>query len=194
MHVPPPPLDQIRHVDKLAVGAECYLQAALLYTTVAGERRIRVHTVALTVSDSVSLLFKNADLDAQTTVMARRLAAALPGGTLAAARESVTANSVATLAAYRKHCASSSSAVQLILPEALKLLPLYALALLKGPALRVRMETTGRASNKPPISFFRHKLDHSQGTPSGSRSIQCGVECGSLSIHKLDHAQGTPSA
>lgn len=120
------------------MGAECYLQAALLYTTVAGERRIRVHTVALTISDSIATLFKNADLDAQTTVMARRLAATLPGGTLAAAREATTANSVTTLAAYRKHCASNSSAVQLILPEALKLLPLYALALLKGPALRVR--------------------------------------------------------
>ena len=39
--------------------------------------------------------------------------------------------------AYRKFCASTSSAVQLILPEALKLLPLYTLAILKGPALKV---------------------------------------------------------
>ena len=70
--------------------------------------------------------------------MARRLAASLPGGTLAAARDTTTANTITTLAAYRKHCASNSSAVQLILPEALKLLPLYALALLKGPPLRVR--------------------------------------------------------
>ena len=70
--------------------------------------------------------------------MARRLAASLPGGTLAAARDATTANTITTLAAYRKHCASNSSAVQLILPEALKLLPLYALALLKGPPLRVR--------------------------------------------------------
>lgn len=70
--------------------------------------------------------------------MARRLAANLPNGTLAGSRDVVTNNAVTTLAAYRKHCASNSSAVQLILPEALKLLPLYALALLKGPSLRVR--------------------------------------------------------
>lgn len=40
-----------------------------------------------------------------------------------------------TLSGYRQHCASQSSTAQLILPEALKLLPLYALALLKCPAL-----------------------------------------------------------
>lgn len=34
-----------------------------------------------------------------------------------------------------QHCASTSSPVQLILPEALKLLPLYVLALIKSPAL-----------------------------------------------------------
>jgi len=47
----------------------------------------------------------------------------------------VSAAAVGTLSGYRQHCASQSSAAQLILPEALKLLPLYALALLKGPAL-----------------------------------------------------------
>lgn len=99
-------------------------------------RRIRVHTIALPIVDSVSAAFKGADLDAQTLVLSRRIAGALPGGTLAAARESVTSTIVSTLTAYRKYCASQSSAVQLILPEALKLLPLYALSTLKGPALR----------------------------------------------------------
>ncbi|KAG1679938.1 hypothetical protein FOA52_007002 [Chlamydomonas sp. UWO 241] len=126
----------VRHVDKLSAGADCYLQAALLYSTVDGHRRIRVHTIAMPVVDSVSAMFKGADLDAQTMVLTRRCAANLPGGSLAACREAVTSGIVATLAAYRKYCASQSSAVQLILPEALKLLPLYALSTLKGPGLR----------------------------------------------------------
>ena len=33
-------------------------QAALLYTTPSGQRRIRVHTVALPVTDNVSTVFK----------------------------------------------------------------------------------------------------------------------------------------
>lgn len=49
--------------------------------------------------------------------------------------QAVTGAAVGVLAAYRRHCASQSSSAQLILPEALKLMPLYALALLKSPAL-----------------------------------------------------------
>jgi hypothetical protein len=61
----------------------------------------------------------------------------MQGVTLTQARESVTAQVVNTLHAYRKYCAANSSAVQLILPESLKLLPLYALAFLKGQGLKV---------------------------------------------------------
>ncbi len=83
-------------------------------------------------------VFKGADLDAYTCQLSRRVAQQLPGATLASVREHVTSSVVATLHAYRKHCATHSSMMQLILPDALKLLPLHALALLKGPALKVR--------------------------------------------------------
>lgn len=65
-------------------------------------------------------------------------------------RESMTTVCVNTLYAYRKFCATTSSSGQLILPEALKLLPLYTLAAQKGvllrsetaPDLRVRWAST----------------------------------------------------
>lgn len=60
----------------------------------------------------------------------------LPGNTYAQAKDVVMSRVNAILYAYRKYCATSSSAVQLILPEALKLLPLYSLALIKSAALR----------------------------------------------------------
>eukprot|EP00798_Chlamydomonas_sp_ICE-L_P028228 gene28228-31329_t len=126
----------LRHQEKLSPGAEAYFQAALLYTTTEGQRRIRVHTIAIPISDNMSTIFKAADLDSQIAIIGRRLAATLPGTSLSSARESITNQSVAILAAYRKYCASNSSSAQLILPEALKLLPLYALSLLKGPALK----------------------------------------------------------
>ncbi len=47
--------------------------------------------------------------------------------------------------AYRKYCATSSSAVQLILPEALKLLPLYCLAILKSGAMRADVRADERS-------------------------------------------------
>jgi len=123
--------------ERLPVGGEAYVQAALLYTDTSGRRLVRIHTLAFSVTDNMATVFKHADLDAQITYLARRVAAALPSSnTLASCREVVNGGVVATLAAYRKYCAAGSSAVQLILPEALKLLPLYALALLKGPGLR----------------------------------------------------------
>lgn len=55
---------------------------------------------------------------------------------LATLRDQQLSKCVATLFAYRKFCATTSSTGQLILPEALKLLPLYTLALQKSIALR----------------------------------------------------------
>ena len=40
------------------------MQAALLYTTAFGEKRIRVHTLALPVSDNVATIFEFADSQA----------------------------------------------------------------------------------------------------------------------------------
>jgi protein transport protein SEC24 len=51
-------------------------------------------------------------------------------------REAFTNKCVMTLYSYRKFCATTSSSGQLILPEALKLLPLYTLAAQKCNMLR----------------------------------------------------------
>jgi protein transport protein SEC24 len=50
-------------------------------------------------------------------------------------KESLIASCAQILACYRKNCASPSSAGQLILPECMKLLPLYTNCLLKSDAL-----------------------------------------------------------
>jgi protein transport protein SEC24 len=55
----------------------------------------------------------------------------MQASTLAAVRSSLIDKCVDVLAAYRKHCASTTSPGQLILPESLKLLPIYVLALTK---------------------------------------------------------------
>ncbi|RQM19100.1 hypothetical protein B5M09_005623 [Aphanomyces astaci] len=51
-------------------------------------------------------------------------------------QEKLVDDCVHVLSNYRKHCATNSSSGQLILPESLKLLPLYTLATLKSRALR----------------------------------------------------------
>jgi protein transport protein SEC24 len=137
---------KVQHVDKLQVNSDAYFQAALLYTSMEGQRRIRVHTLALPVSDSISTVFKSADLDAQLAVLVRQTAIQVPGSALNVVKDTVISKAVSTLHAYRRYCATSSSSVQLILPEALKLLPLYALGLLKSAGLRWDVKPDERAT------------------------------------------------
>lgn len=129
-------LVKLGHDTKLEPGQEAAFQCALLYTTTAGERRIRLHTLAVKASASISTMFRTADLDTQLLISAREGARSLTNGSSTfSTREAVLASCVNSLAVYREFCASSSSTGQLILPEALKLLPLYILALNKSPAL-----------------------------------------------------------
>ena len=54
-------------------------------------------------------------------------------------RDSFTHQIAVILSCYRKHCSSQSPPGQLILPESLKLLPMYSNCLLKSDALLSRM-------------------------------------------------------
>ncbi|MED6107551.1 hypothetical protein PIB30_015082 [Stylosanthes scabra] len=126
----------LKHDDKLQDGSECTFQCALLYTTVYGQRRIRVVTLSLPVTSMLSNLFRAADLDTQFCCFLKQAASEIPSKPLPLVREQVTNLCINALYSYRKFCATVSSSGQLILPEALKLLPLYTLALTKSTGLR----------------------------------------------------------
>ncbi|KAG4907429.1 hypothetical protein AAZX31_20G097600 [Glycine max] len=126
----------LKHDDKLQDGSECAIQCALLYTTVYGQRRIRVITLSLPVTSMLSNLFRAADLDTQFCCFLKQAASEIPSKPLPLVREQVTNLCINALFSYRKFCATVSSSGQLILPEALKLLPLYTLALTKSTGLR----------------------------------------------------------
>nr|CAD7588324.1 unnamed protein product [Timema genevievae] len=96
---------EIKHDDKLTEEDGVYIQVALLYTSCGGQRRLRVINLGLKTCSQMADLYRSCDLD---TVM---------------------------LACYRKNCASPSSAGQLILPECMKLLPLYINCVLKSDAV-----------------------------------------------------------
>uniref|UniRef100_A0A0E0RGN8 Zinc finger Sec23/Sec24-type domain-containing protein n=1 Tax=Oryza rufipogon TaxID=4529 RepID=A0A0E0RGN8_ORYRU len=133
-----------KHDDKLQENSECAFQCALLYTTVYGQRRIRVINLSLSCTNVLSNLFRYADLETQFTYVVKQAANAIPSTPLSQVRDQVTSTCINILQSYRKHCASVSSSGQLILPEALKLLPLYTLALIKSVGLR----TDGRLDDR----------------------------------------------
>lgn len=126
----------LKHDDKLQDGAECAFQCAILYTTVYGQRRIRVMNLSLSCTSTLPNLFRSADLDSQFTCFLKQAASEIPTLPLSQVREHVTNHSVNILHSYRKFCSTVQASGQLILPEALKLLPLYTLALTKSIGLR----------------------------------------------------------
>lgn len=144
--------------EPLAEGTDAYIQAALLYTRSDGLRCVRVHNLALQVDPLLSNVFRFADLDATCSVWQRWAARQfvdkqLMRATPMAVKESLVDQCVTVLFNYRKFCASSSSSGQLILPESLKLLPLYTLATLKSRALR------GNLMGDPPRGFVDVRAD-----------------------------------
>ncbi|XP_010869079.2 protein transport protein Sec24A isoform X2 [Esox lucius] len=115
-------------------------QAALLYTSSKGERRIRVHTLCLPVVNSLSDIFAGADVQAITGLLASMAVDRSVTASLSDARDAMTNASIDSLTSYR----TSVLTIQqpgLLAPACLRLFPLYILALLKQKAFRTGTST-----------------------------------------------------
>ena len=95
-----------RHDDKLEDGQQAYVQCALLYTTSAGERRVRVMTIGLQATEAMASLYRYADLDATCNVLMRQAVALTSQKNLHLVREFVVNSIVQMLYTYRKMVAS----------------------------------------------------------------------------------------
>lgn len=135
---------RIAHEGKLPKDSKACFQAALLYTNSAGERRIRVHTLSLSTTSSISQIFRHADIDAIVNLSLRQALKVVMMSSVPEARKYIREGTVDILHIYRKRCALTTSSGQLILPEALKLLPLYTLGMLKNPILADSSSTDQR--------------------------------------------------
>lgn len=115
----------------------CIIQLAMLYTPLNGDPLIRVITTALPVSRASTEIFRTSHLDTASTMMTRCILADVinPATTtdIDSGRTGVSNQCTECLYRYRRHCAPRSSSGQLILPEQLKTLPLYSLAIMKSP-------------------------------------------------------------
>ncbi|KAJ1977592.1 COPII coat Sec23p-Sfb3p heterodimer component [Dimargaris xerosporica] len=125
-----------RHEGRLDERNDVYFQVALLYTTAAGARRIRVHNLALPVTGLIGNMFRNAEVDTSVNLLTKMAISDTLANNLKVVRDKLSDKCVEVLTSYRRHCAAGSSPGQLILPEAYKLLPLYILAMTKTTALR----------------------------------------------------------
>ncbi|KAJ2720590.1 COPII coat Sec23p-Sfb3p heterodimer component [Coemansia sp. Benny D115] len=126
----------LQHDGKLDENQDVYFQMALLYTTSDGQRRIRVHNLAIPCTTLIGNLFKFSDVDTSMNLVSKIAVAEALTTPLRSIREKLTDQCVQIHTAYRRNCATHSSPAQLILSESYKLSPLYTLSLLKSPAIR----------------------------------------------------------
>ncbi|RHY06769.1 hypothetical protein DYB25_004865 [Aphanomyces astaci] len=112
---------EIEHQDALLTASVISIQAALLYTTSCGERRIRVLTVAIPVTKSLEVALKSGLETARNKMQTVCVD---------------IARAYRTSGAYGHNNPTNNTGYQLQLPESLQLLPLYTMALMKSPAFR----------------------------------------------------------
>lgn len=115
-------------------------------TQIRPRRRIRVHNMARSVTSVMQAMFKGADLEACVASLSRRSLRSLPAHSVDSIRQTVTAEVASTLHVYRKHCAPKQLPGQLVLPETLKMLPLFSAALLKSNPFRSDLPLDMRAA------------------------------------------------
>ncbi|KAK8620249.1 hypothetical protein V6N13_066730 [Hibiscus sabdariffa] len=164
----------LKHDDKLQDGSECAFQCALLYTTVYGQRRIRISTLSLPCTRNLTNLFRATDLETQFVCSLKQVANEIPFTPLLHVREQVINICINKLLAYRKFCTTATKSGQFILPEALTLLPLYTLGLTKS----IGLQTDGRIDDR---SFWINYVPHIT-----IPSAVCLVVPRMIAVHNLD--------
>ncbi|XP_063493580.1 protein transport protein Sec24C isoform X5 [Symphalangus syndactylus] len=127
---------EFKHDDRLNEESGALLQCALLYTSCAGQRRLRIHNLALNCCTQLADLYRNCETDTLINYMAKFAYRGVLNSPVKAVRDTLITQCAQILACYRKNCASPSSAGQLILPECMKLLPVYLNCVLKSDVLQ----------------------------------------------------------
>lgn len=122
------------------MSSVCF-QAALLYTSSKGERRIRVHTLCVPVTNQLSEVHANADQEAIIALLAKMAVDRSLSSSMSDAREAIVNAAIDCLSAYSSSMPSYKGMGGLFINEQLRLVPLYCLALLKSTAFRSGVST-----------------------------------------------------
>ena len=150
--------------DKMKRNPMVYFQTALLYTTSCGRRRVRVTTLGLMTSTFPSDIFRSSDFGTLAAVITRQAIDKVwdkDEGSLHSARGFAADRCVEILANYRKNaCAKNSSDTQLILPDALQLLPLFCLSLRKSRMFRASLSKNAAFHSTKPSPSVDERAFH----------------------------------
>jgi protein transport protein SEC24 len=153
---------------KLDTKLDAHFQAALLYTTASGQRRVRCCNIVASVNEGAIETMKFVDQDAVVNIIAKEGTFLIPLASqtspfpqtnmipavskmhthiLREIRQSLTTKTIDILSGYRKNFSGSHPPGQLVLPENLKELAMYMLCLHKSLALKSGHETSDRRTH-----------------------------------------------
>ncbi|GHJ87945.1 hypothetical protein NliqN6_4347 [Naganishia liquefaciens] len=126
----------LQHDGKLDERSMAFVQAAVLYTTATGERRVRTMNLSFPITNHIGNLFKFSDFDTGMALLYKDAVTQALTKNLSDVRRGLTERCVRVMAMYRKHVAVPTSMGQLVLPESYKLMPMYTLSMIKSKALK----------------------------------------------------------
>lgn len=134
---------QINYEESLTDTKTVCFQAALLYTSSNGARRIRVHTLCLPVTNSLTDIMHAADQQAIIGLISKMAVDRSLASSIGDARDAFINASVDVFSAFRlaQNLPGGAGTGQLVAPSNLALLPLYMMALLKHMAFRTGTST-----------------------------------------------------
>ncbi|RKF58817.1 Uncharacterized protein C4.03c [Erysiphe neolycopersici] len=133
-----------KYDGKLDGTLDAHFQSALLYTTSNGQRRVRCSNLIASVSDNAKDCIKYVDQDAVYSIMAKEAVMKMNSTSLKEIRGALSEKNIDIFAGYRRNFSGSHPPGQLVLPENLKELSMYILALIKSRALKGGQEQSDR--------------------------------------------------
>lgn len=147
------------------------VQSVLLYTTPFGQRKLRISTLTMPSTDLVSDVYRGADFGCIAAVLTREIVSNARVNGLKSARQYIVESCINMLSQYRLNTsAKDSPSGQLILPEALQLLPLFVMCLRKSVLLRsaipVGSSLKTAKSPQPSVDERMHAMFHASNISS----------------------------
>jgi protein transport protein SEC24 len=121
---------------KLDTKLDAHFQAALLYTSASGQRRVRCINIVAGVMEGAMESMRTVDQDAVVSIIAKEASSKVADKTLKDIRAGITEKTIDVLAGYRKNFSGSHPPGQLVLPENLKEFSMYMLGLIKSRAFK----------------------------------------------------------
>ncbi|KAL8573166.1 hypothetical protein ACOMHN_036151 [Nucella lapillus] len=123
--------------ENLTESSNICFQAALLYTSSKGERRIRVHSLCVPVTNQLSDVFGAADQQAIASLLAKMAVDRTISSSLEDARDAMMNACQDMMNAYATQIPAGQRAGALMAPFSMRLIPLFTQAMLKSVALRL---------------------------------------------------------